>query len=212
MKKHILTDADGVILNWEEGFNTWMQGKGYVKIPDYDVKAYSLHLHFGIPKTECKRLIREFNESSAVALLPPMRDAVKEITKLYKAGYEFTIITSMSLTKSAYLARMQNLKFVFPDVEFKELICLDTGADKNDILAKKAEEYPGAYWIEDKNDNSLAGLKVGLDCFLMDHEHNRDLSEMGIKRVKNWKEISDYILAQPLPTRNTTLDQPTYCV
>ena len=32
----------------------------------------------------------------------------------------------------------------------REVVCLDTGADKDEILREYGEKYPGAYWIEDK--------------------------------------------------------------
>ena len=34
MKKIILTDCDGVLLNWEWAFCIWMEQHGYTQIPD----------------------------------------------------------------------------------------------------------------------------------------------------------------------------------
>ena len=33
---------------------------------------------------------------------------------------------------------------------FSKVICLDTGADKDEALERLAKKYKGSYWIEDK--------------------------------------------------------------
>ena len=45
---------------------------------------------------------------------------------------------------------------------FIEVVCLDTGADKDDILVEYGKKYPGSYWIEDKPENVQSGMNVGL--------------------------------------------------
>ena len=42
-----------------------------------------------------------------------------------------------------------------------KVICLDTGADKDEALERLAKKYKGSYWIEDKPVNLEAGVKVG---------------------------------------------------
>ena len=75
---------------------------------------------------------------------------------------------------------------------FEEIICLDTGADKDEELAKYAgSEY---YWIEDKYANCEAGLRCGLRPILMEHGHNMEYSHPMIPRVKNWKEIYEIMV------------------
>ena len=59
--KIILTDCDGVLLDWENAFYEWMASKGFEKKVD---AVYDRSKTFGISKTEGKRLIKEFNESS----------------------------------------------------------------------------------------------------------------------------------------------------
>ena len=34
MKKVIVTDCDGVLLDWEEGFGVWMEHNGHNIVPD----------------------------------------------------------------------------------------------------------------------------------------------------------------------------------
>ena len=74
----------------------------------------------------------------------------------------------------------------------EKIICLDTGADKDDALLP----YKGSecYWVEDKYDNCLSGLKLGLTPLLMEHGHNMQFNNPGVTRVKNWQEIYNIIV------------------
>jgi FMN phosphatase YigB (HAD superfamily) len=91
--KVILTDADGVCLDWEYSFGYWMQRHGYtVKVED----VYEMDIKYDMPKPEMKRLIRMFNESAWIRKLPPLRDAIKYMKKLHEEeGYIFHCITSL---------------------------------------------------------------------------------------------------------------------
>jgi hypothetical protein len=71
---------------------------------------------------------------------------------------------------------------------FKEVVCLDTGADKDEILQEYGAKYPGAYWIEDKPENVNWGIDAGLEGVLMEHGHNMDYTGDAFV-VKNWEEI-----------------------
>ena len=78
---------------------------------------------------------------------------------------------------------------------FIEVVCLDTGADKDQILADYGHKYPGAYWIEDKPENLMAGVYVGLKGILMEHGHNMETPVEGTV-VKNWEQIHQYITSK----------------
>ena len=76
---------------------------------------------------------------------------------------------------------------------FTELVCLDTGADKDEALAKYKDS--GLYWIEDKTQNANLGQTLGLKSILIDHVHNKeDKVNNGVVRVGNWAQIVDIIV------------------
>ena len=188
--KIILTDADGVLLDWEMTFYDWMDSKGYRKVVD---GVYEMEIAFGIPKTECKKLIREFNESAWMGFLPALRDARSGVAKLVEAGYQFICITSLSLDAKAKMLRVSNLKNVFGKNVFLDVVCLDTGADKDEALAPYADS--GMYWLEDKLENALCGRNLGLNSILISHAHNDTAADItGIQRVNNWASIADIII------------------
>lgn len=190
-KKLILTDCDGVLLDWENAFDEWMQFRGYKKVPNYDITAYGLHVHYGIPKNEVQKLIRQFNESAAIGFLEPTRDAEKWLPILAKNGYRFVVITSFSDDPYACNARKHNLKIIFGNI-FDDVVCLDTGADKNEALFNWCNK--GTFWVEDKSENAELGEIYGLKTYLIDHKHNSHVKNPRIKRVGGWAEITKDIM------------------
>ena len=191
-KKIILTDCDGVILDWEEGFSVWMEHHGHQKVEGYQY-VYSIGDRYGLSKEQGNKLVKQFNESAAIGFLPPLRDAQFFIKKLHEQHqYKFICITSLSLDPYAKYLRKRNLKKLMGDA-FLDVICLDTGADKDEILAEYGAKYPGNYWIEDKPENVNWGIDAGLEGILIEHGHNLDYTGHA-NVVKNWEEIYNLII------------------
>ena len=188
MNKLILTDIDGVMLDWETAFHDWMESKGHVR---NSIATYDMHVAYDQPKEFLKKLVVEFNNSAWMCCLKPLRDAVVGVAGLAADGYRFGAITSMSLDPYAGKLREENLKNLFGDV-FEFVTCLDTGADKDDAL----EYYRGSgmYWLEDKWENAVLGADLGLKSILVDHPHNAEYSDERIVRASTWADIVEKIL------------------
>ena len=187
--KVILTDCDGVLLDWEHSFHQWMQSHGYT----LDVEAtaeYEVALMYNILPEEKRRLVKLFNESANIGHLTPFRDAVKYVRKLHEEyGYVFRVITSQSLDPYANQLRERDLSGVFGTAS--EIVqCLDSGADKDEALAEYRET--NCYWIEDKPENADVGYARGLKSILIAHNHNANYDGPAT-RVQNWKEIYELI-------------------
>jgi len=188
----ILTDCDGVLLNWEFAFNTWMQRHGYQEIPNAH-EYYDMGERYGLTYSKKVELINYFNESSAIGFLPPLRDAMHYVDKLHrKHGVVFHVITSLSLDPNAQALRIQNLNKLFGSTAFEKIVFLDTGADKDEALEPYAYSYD--IWIEDKVENAELGLDMGLDSILIEHGFNMD--HKSIPTMKNWKEVYEYAVGQ----------------
>ena len=189
--KVILTDCDGVMLDWEYAFDQWMKRHGYIVKVTGD---YRMDIKYGLEYNETKRLVRMFNESAWIRKLPPLRDAMYYVKKLHvEHGYIFHAITSLSNDQYAQHLRTKNLREMFGDTVFEKYVYLDTGADKDEVL----EEYrdTGCWWVEDKPENADCGIGVGLNSLLIDHEHNRDYTGEAV-RVSNWREIYTIITGE----------------
>lgn len=186
----ILTDCDGVLLDWEWAFAIWMQERGYVQRPnakDY----YKIHEQFDdLTWPEAKKFTKLFNESAAIGFLPPLRDSVYWMKRLNEElGYRFICITSLSTDVNAQKLRRMNLEKYYGDV-FDDVVCLETGSDKHEAL----EPYRGTglWWIEDKPENADLGYNYGLNSILIEHGHNMH-HNCAYPIVKNWKEIFSII-------------------
>jgi hypothetical protein len=187
--KVILTDADGVLLNWEYAFTCWMEQHGHTQVENANF-LYDIGKRFGLESNNMgHRLIKQFNESAAMGFLPALRDAMYYVKRLHEEhGYVFRCITSMSLDPNAKKLRQMNLEKLFGKTAFEELVCLDTGADKDNALAPYKDS--GLWWIEDKMSNAVAGLNAGLRPILIEHGFNmNDTVPPGIIKVVDWKEI-----------------------
>jgi len=189
--KVILTDCDGVILDWVYAFDQWMARHDYKII---DNSQYQMDQKYGLDAKEAKRLVRMFNESAAIRKLPPLRDAIKYIRKLHEEhGYIFHAITSLSKDQYACHLRTKNLRELFGDTAFEKYVYLDTGADKDDELVKY--QGTGCWWIEDKPENADCGLRFGLNSVLINHNFNQNYTGNALT-VQNWKEIYNLITGQ----------------
>lgn len=185
--KVILTDVDGVLLNWGYAFDIWMRQKGARPANPFE---YSIDKMYDIDKAEGKQLIRFFNESSAIGFLPPLRDAIHYVRKLHEQhGYVFHVITSLSLDQNSQNLRTMNLYKLFGETVFERLVYLDTGADKDEVLAEYKDT--GYIWVEDKVENAIAGDKVGLESLVMEHGYN--MNDPNFPMMKNWKDIYQYL-------------------
>jgi hypothetical protein len=190
-KKIILTDADGVILDWEWAFRIWMQERGYKLIPNGHY-SYHFHDHFeNLTQEDSKKMVRTFNESAAIGFLPALRDAAHYVKRLHEEhGYQFHLITSLSKDENAQRLREMNIKKIFGSNTFEKFIFLDTGGDKDEVLSNYKDS--NLFWIEDKPENADVGYKLGLRSILMEHGHNMNHA-CSYPIVKNWKDIYNII-------------------
>jgi hypothetical protein len=188
--KIILTDADGVLLDWEYAFDVYLRTHGFNKVEGGELK-YSIGKRYGIEPEQGKKLVKIFNESAHMGFLPPLRDAMFYVKRLHEEhGYVFHCITSLSKDENAQELRKMNLKKLFGETAFEKFIFLDTGADKDEVL--EAYRGTGFYWVEDKTTNAQVGHELGLKSLLMEHGHNMDHTT-SFPKVKNWKEVYEII-------------------
>ena len=184
--KVILTDCDGVLLDWEYSFDQWMARHGYRVQKE---NTYSMAEKYDLGMVNKSRLVRMFNESATIRKLPPLRDAIQFVRKLHEEhGYVFHAITSQTDDEYAQHLRTKNLCELFGPTVFEKYVYLDTGADKDEALEPYRDT--GCYWIEDKPENVNLGQLIGLKGLLVAHPHNSDSSlQDGVKRVQNWNDI-----------------------
>ena len=187
--KVILTDCDGVLLDWEYHFYKWvLETEGLHQLTG----EYSVAKALNIPWKTGAKLIQTFNKSEMIRSLSPLRDSVKYVRKLHEEhGYIFHVITSQTDDPTAQEWRKENLRNVFGDV-FDGFTILKTGQNKDKVLAKW--EGTECYWIEDKVSNIKMGNDAGLEGILIAHNWNMDCFDE--TKVKTWKEIYNIITGE----------------
>lgn len=184
----ILTDADGVLINWNDAFTSFMESKGHPRLPGTD-SEYSISLRHNISTHEAMAYVKEFNESSAIENIKPFADSVEYVNKLADLGFRFIVVTSISSHPNAKKYRTKNLKGIFGDV-FNDIHCIEQGASKANILLNWADT--GYFWIEDHMRQAEAGHEVGLKTILINHPYNHHYITDLFPKVSYqspWKEI-----------------------
>ena len=185
--RKILADVDGVLLDWESGFDAWMLEKHNLKVKYPGV--YGQFTRYDLDKSITDVYVKQFNESAWIGYLKPLRDSVNVLDKLCSINYHIECITSLSTDHWAGELRRMNLERFFGRGCIRRCQCLETGGDKDDAL----QEFSPTWWIEDKPANCLAGLKYGHKPILIDHSYNRDFDHPDVIRVESWEEIYQII-------------------
>lgn len=188
--KIIVTDVDGVLLDWEFAFDVWVAEKGYKRLPGTE-KIFWAGSRYGIHNDDVLKLIYEFNESACIGFLPALRDAQHYVKLLAEQGYQFDVVSSLHVDRYAQMLRVNNLTHLFGDVFRKINAHLSITGTKEDFLR---EHYDSSnfWWIEDRTDHADAGHAVGMKAILMDHPYNQEYNGQA-QRVKNWQEIYEII-------------------
>lgn len=189
-QKVIVTDADGVLLDWEWAFSIWMEEHGHKPGPDAKFQ-YGIDHRYGLGKEDGRKLVRTFNESAAIGFLPALRDATYYVKLLHeKHGYVFDVVTSLSTNPYAQKLRKKNLRKLFGETAFRKFKFLATGADKD--LALEPYRGSGLWWIEDKPENADVGSALGMNSILVEHGHNM-VYDGPARVVRSWSEIYELI-------------------
>ena len=187
--KRILTDVDGVLLNWEDSFHEWMYNQGYLRVLHNEYDMWNCYP--ALSKHEAFNLIKTFNASAHMGYLPAIDDSIYYVRKMHeKHGVKFTCITSMGDDFYAGKLRRTNLKRLFGNA-IDEVIILPCGTDKTLELSKY--QYTNLTWLEDHVGNALIGKSLGLDTYLFNRSYNNNTTstqaEYEIQRINNWEEL-----------------------
>lgn len=187
-EKIILTDCDGVLLNWNSEFDRFMADMGFPRLPNTQ-SDYGISTRHGISHRQADEFVREFNESRRIADLKPFADSVENVAILANLGFRFIVVTSLSDHPDSQEYRARNLKDVFGDV-FSGIHCLELGANKATALLSWEES--GFFWIEDHMRQAEAGHEAGLRPILINHPYNHHYSTDLFPKVSfetPWAEI-----------------------
>ena len=140
----ILTDVDGVLLEWEHHFTKWMLQRTlfdergaryhpYRLLPNKE-NTYEMAERFGLTVTEIRKEIREFNRSAWMGTQRPMMESQTWVKLLAAEGWTFIPITSQTSDIPAQELRKKRLTELFGKNVFQNYFIFDTGASKDAAL------------------------------------------------------------------------------
>lgn len=186
----ILTDCDGVLLDWNSAFDKHMLENYDLGVVNPD--TYCIGTRFGKTAKEGRKFVLEFNSSEGVDDLKPLPGAVEAIEKLVQGhNARFDVISALSADPAKRDARHANLVRYFGDV-FDEVYCHDSTTSKAQYL----QMYdPGHVWLEDHTVNAAIGQALGMHSLVLIHDYNRDeaMELMVQKKVSgcasSWPEL-----------------------
>lgn len=185
MDKIILTDVDGVLLDWETAFEDYAEAQGYAFNENQRI-VYGMDQQLGITQEEAGKLISDFNHSKEFGHIEPYLDSVEYVKRFKDEGWKFIAITTAGDHPDTWPLRRANLDAVFGAGAIDELYVLPLHGDKGVELVKYKDS--GLFWLEDKPSNAVLGYQYGLKPLLMSTFHNQRYNG-GVKRVNTWKEI-----------------------
>lgn len=189
--KLILTDCDGVLLDWPAQFHTWMQYRGYNR-QDFAENMYYQENQYGLSVKEAKRQVEEFNSSAWMMGMPAHLDARSGVARLVEAGFKFHAITAIDDDPYARQLRMINLENLFGKDVFVELTCVGFDADKTQALLPYRDS--GLVWLEDKWQNAVLGADLGLSSYAFTHAYNENEQDPRVKKVNSWHTLCGELL------------------
>lgn len=196
--KVILTDCDGVLLDWDHGFKKFMTEEFCMaQAPNTD-QHYRLALRYPeMDDAGMNNLVKTMNTSKRVGSLEPIDGAVDAVIRLKNDGYRFVVITALSDHPKARKYRASNLDAVFGTGVFdhNEMICINPCISKQEALS--FWQGSGHYWLEDHFSNAEIGYELGLKSLLFDQPYNRAYQTSLFPRVNGWDEAYSIITKNP---------------
>lgn len=179
--KVILTDIDGVCLNWADPFEEYLESRNFA-IERGDNGAYEY--------TVGQSVYDDFNNSIHATRLPPMHDSLKWMRRIHDdLGFKFHGVTHMGVSEECIDNRKTNLE-IFGDIWLGVDHLYHTEC-KSQVLANY--EDSGFMWVEDLHVNAEVGLEYGLVPVLMCNTWNRGWDHPDIPRVTSWRDIYEML-------------------
>lgn len=194
MKKKLITDADGVLLNWNEGVVSYNKHKGIDHehldgIGDYN----SFYCYTDLFRTETKEKslqeMKNYNESRFTRNLGIFEEGSDIILKDLSKEYDIIILSSFGASEISRNNRILNLKDVYGDI-FKDFIILDFYDSKEKYLKELNKNNDVVMWVDDIHSNVLKGISAGIDeSYQYTHRMNCGRNKGGVKELSSWLEV-----------------------
>lgn len=205
-QKVILTDVDGVLLEYDAHLDAYLRAERdiHLKDEDWEGKRF-LYEAANIDEDYEISIFVDFMHSSYFRSMPAKKCAQEVVMRLHKEGYRFIAITSVGQgvdyqdMKLTHDNRLHNLELRFPGV-FDDVYMTNFHESKADIL----KQFNASLWVEDTVKNANIGHALGHHSVIMRSRQYRSQDNIhNLPVVDNWHMIETMIKAEgppkPLP-------------
>lgn len=173
----ILTDIDGVWLNWIGGFVEWVeQTKGILPVVKENTRYELWDGHYYTQdRATVESWIYEYNASEESDNVKEMEGSENLLFALAK-DYDIIAITSNDVRRMEFLnSRFPN---VFKEIYITELLCHKT---------KVLKRFQPSVWIEDNYKNAMSGINCWHETALISRPYNVQFTE-NVKPLSQWQK------------------------
>lgn len=198
MKKTLVTDCDGVLLQWlthvpdfveELGLDTshlrdCMKGNQF--IPFFDLFAAK-------NEKEAFERLEAYQESDYLKRLPIMEDGAEKAISNLSKEYEIIVVTSFSENPKAQRNRAENLELRYGNA-ISDLICLPQAADKTEVLKDLAKSRDVKIWLDDQIKHVHHGINAGIDSYQYTHGMDCGRNTGEVKEIDSWKKVESMFI------------------
>ena len=194
----IITDVDGVLLDWFSAFETWIvEVKGIKPLHGNTPSTYRLTDKYPLTSEELVEHIAEFNTSNAFGELKAIDGAVEYLGLLFQDNSkDISWLSSGSVEgheEECFDMRSKNLKDCFGKDIPGTLLVMKTS--KEGYLKEYKEEFgEDLIFIEDSLEHAEVAIKSGIKTILLGYSYNgTNKSSKLLYKAKNWKEVYSQI-------------------
>lgn len=199
MRKTLVTDCDGVLLNWLSGIPKFLAEQGL----DSRHLADRLEGNQFVPIEEIfmsetleQALSRMsgYQSSHWLKQLPAMEPGAEVIVERLSDEYEIIVVTSFSEDKEAQRNREENLQLRYGS-SISDLICLPFSANKTDVLKDLAKSRDVRLWIDDQIKHVHHGINAGIESYQYTYGMTCGRNTGEVRELNSWREVEEMLLA-----------------
>ena len=180
----LLSDLDGVYVDWTQGFVKYMESIGF-KALHAQPEVFTMTDIF--PDVEKPWLhIKDYQQSEFYAQVKAYDGALEAYKHLVDNGVKIIAVSSCGLDEQTVKSRTA---FVESQGVFSDMILLEMGAPKIDVL----NSFDRSAFIDDQPVIAMEGLEAGHIAMLKAMPYNADVSLKNINRIVDLSEIKNHM-------------------
>jgi 5'(3')-deoxyribonucleotidase len=200
MKKTLVTDCDGVLLQWlthvpdfvaDLGLDTshlkdCFKGNKFIPFSD---------LFMATDEAEAFSRLEAYHESDYLKKLPIMELGADRVVENLSKEYEIIVVTSFSESVIAQKNREENLMLRYGNA-ISDLICLPQLADKTEVLKDLAKSRDVKIWLDDQIKHVHHGINAGIESYQYTHGMDCGRNTGEVKELNSWKKVEALLLKE----------------